>query len=343
MPDVSVVVPIFNCAEYLETCLLSISRQTFSNFEVLCIDDLSQDGSAKIVNKFSKLDPRFRLLRHTENRGAGGARNTGILNAQGDYLAFVDSDDFIEPNTLELLVDATHDAKFDVVECGFNVVSPGGKILSSHVPTPRQHNDTASFGSCLLATNPSFWNKLWRSELFRANGILFPERLYWEDLATIPRLIAVAKNMNVIDAVCYNYFDRQESYTNAAGPKHLYDYLKVFDILLSFLKERGLYDAERKNFEELVRVNMHYHADKIHRRGFYNMHDTDRYLAYCFVLCSGYLDSLELQDSDSQQILARIRQRKRLEPEAAEVPGLPQEAVVPKPKSNLLNRLLGIR
>jgi hypothetical protein len=220
-------------------------------------------------------------------------------------LAFVDSDDFLEVNSLEILWAATEGGRFDIVECGYNTISSEGRILSSQVPSPRRHETMASAGSCLLATNPSFWNKLWRRDLFISNDIFFPEKIYWEDLATVPRLVAAAANMNVIDQVCYNYFDRAESYTNAAGAKHLYDYLKVFEILRGFLVDRGMFGRERANFEKLVRINLHFHADKILRGGRYGGEEAAAYLRYCFAICDGYIGSLDLP-SGNNDVLGRI-------------------------------------
>ena len=114
-PLVSIVVPIYNVQEYIAECLYSLIRQTYRNIEIICVDDCTLDNSMYIVRQIQRIDSRIKLVTHTENRGLGGARNTGIGVATGKYIMFVDSDDTIEKNMLERLFYVQQQTNADVV------------------------------------------------------------------------------------------------------------------------------------------------------------------------------------------------------------------------------------
>ena len=113
---VSIIVPIYNAALFLEECLASIKQQDYSDFEVLCIDDGSKDNSAEIVSRYVKMDKRFKLFQQ-ENAGVSVARNLGLENATGEYICFVDSDDSLSQDYLSSLLELSYDGAFAV--CGY--------------------------------------------------------------------------------------------------------------------------------------------------------------------------------------------------------------------------------
>lgn len=117
-PKVSVLVPICNVERYLEECLDSLAAQSFTDFEVLCINDGSTDGSRAIIQSYMDADERFRVI-DKPNSGYGASMNMGLANAIGEYIAILESDDFFEPNALELLVDAAERNQSDVVKADF--------------------------------------------------------------------------------------------------------------------------------------------------------------------------------------------------------------------------------
>ena len=128
MPKVSIVVPVYNVKDYLEKCVDSILRQTEREFELLLIDDGSTDGSGELCDTLAERDGRVRVI-HQENRGLGGARNTGIEAARGTWLLLVDSDDWIEPEILEKALKAAERENADMVSFGFRSVDLQGKEL----------------------------------------------------------------------------------------------------------------------------------------------------------------------------------------------------------------------
>ena len=115
MPKATVVVPVYNVEKYLEKCVDSILAQTEPDFELLLVDDGSTDGSGRLCDKLAEKDGRVRVI-HQKNQGLGGARNTGIQQAQGDWLLLVDSDDWIEPQTLEKTMEAGLREDFNLLD-----------------------------------------------------------------------------------------------------------------------------------------------------------------------------------------------------------------------------------
>ena len=121
MPKVSIVIPVYNAEKYILRCMESIENQTFKDFEVIAVDDGSSDSSLKILEKFSEKTTFLKLLRQ-KNMGAAKARNTGIKNAAGDFICFVDSDDWLEPEYLEILVKNQEETGCDISMIGINKV-----------------------------------------------------------------------------------------------------------------------------------------------------------------------------------------------------------------------------
>lgn len=289
MPKVSVIVPIYNTEAYLERCLLSLLGQTFQNFEILCVDDASQDGSARIAETFSRRDGRLRLIRHDRNLGAGGARNSGIRAAASNYLAFVDSDDHADNDLLAQVYAATRGEFFDVVSFGYRSVDSDGNFVARAVPTRRDIDDAHAATGRLLMTEPHPWNKLWRRQLFDTNDIWFPENMYWEDLATVPRLMLQAKSITFLDRALYSYLDRQDSTVNRISDQHILDYFRSFDIIKDFLIERNQYESQRADFEEIIRISLSWYSEKISASRTLTRKSIVDGVRYCGLLASSYI------------------------------------------------------
>jgi glycosyltransferase involved in cell wall biosynthesis len=234
-PIVSVIVPIYKTEKYLEKCLESIINQTLHEIEIICVDDCSPDRSATIVEEYSRRDNRISLIKHTENLGLGGARNTAIRASRADYIASVDSDDFILPTMIEKLWSATENGLYDVVVCGFESVDEYDIHISYNRPKARViHNDNNEI-NIFNITNPAFWNKIWRRSLYVDNSIFFPQRVHYQDFATTPRILSKSRKIRFIDDVLYKYLIRPGSATYSMSAKHIIDYLKVFEVLRNFL------------------------------------------------------------------------------------------------------------
>lgn len=205
MPEVSVIVPIYNTSSFLEECLESVVAQTFQDFEAILVDDGSTDSSARIAEGFAKKDSRFRLVRQC-NMGLSEARNTGLRNAQGNWIAFVDSDDVLSPDFLKTLWQAA-------IEMDVPVVASG--IIAFSRQTPRQgfsrktsqriSSDEALVRAFYQNAVPDFsaCNKLYRKSLWETRK--FPPGIYFEDMATIPAVLYEASRVGVCKVPLYFY------------------------------------------------------------------------------------------------------------------------------------------
>lgn len=130
-PLISVIIPVYNAEKYLRRCLDSVVAQTYRNLEIICVDDGSVDESGKICDQYAVRDARIKVI-HQENQGLSAARNKGLDAAEGEYIAFVDSDDYILEDMFERLYIALTRFNTMYVICGFNAVDPDGKILDAH-------------------------------------------------------------------------------------------------------------------------------------------------------------------------------------------------------------------
>jgi glycosyltransferase involved in cell wall biosynthesis len=301
-PLVSIIVPIFNTEKYLKRCLQSLLESTLNKIEIICVDDASTDGSADIAQEFVFRDPRVNLIRHKENLGLGGARNTGIRASRAAYIGGVDSDDWVAPRMYELLYDATDDGRADVVEGGYVQIDSENQVLATYTPKPRRIENDRNQMNIFEDTRPSFCLKLWRRSLFVENSIWFPEKTFYEDLATTPRILAVSKDIRFIEDSSYFYFKRNESITMSASEKHQLDHFKCFDILLDFISERGLLDRYRGEFETQIDRRLFYHAKNVLNS---TMSDSAKYhyVRQLFFMARGYKESyVQLQGVTGEHI-----------------------------------------
>jgi len=262
-PKISIIIPIYSTAKYLDKCLQSVVQQTMQEIEVICVDDCSPDESYLIVEKYIKQDARVSLIRHKENKGLGGARNTGILTAKADFIASVDSDDFIQSEMMETLWKASNAGEYDIVCCGFDRVNESGEQVGCYKPQNITVINDSNKVDIFALMNPAFWNKLWRKSLFIDNHILFPGKLYYEDLATTPRLISHSKSIKMIDDSLYSYLVRPDSITKTYSEKHISDYFEVFDILLAFLRKNTCFETYKMDFLHIVDSQIYLHVKNI--------------------------------------------------------------------------------
>lgn len=210
-PEVSVIVPFYGVEKYLAECLDSLLAQSFVDFEALLIDDGSLDGSRRIADEYAARDPRLRVVERP-NGGLGAARNTGVREASGRFLTFVDSDDVLPSHALAVLVASARQSGADIV-CGSverfdsrNTWAPSwvddvhrvrrtGIVLDDFLP---------------LLRNLYTWNKLFRRDFYTAQGLEFREGVAYEDQPIITELFAAARSIDVLPDIVYRYRQRDD-------------------------------------------------------------------------------------------------------------------------------------
>jgi glycosyltransferase involved in cell wall biosynthesis len=241
-PRISVIVPVYNMEVYLEACISSIINQTFTDLEIILINDGSMDCSGSICDQFQQLDHRIRV-HHKANQGLSSARNTGIDLSTGEYLAFVDSDDTIKEDMLELLYQQITEKDADFVFCDYyrkeeidSIPPMITGILESKLLNQKQLFEWLYLPEyCIIL--PVSWNKLYKKELF--HNLRFPEGRYHEDEFLIHKIIAKTHKAVFLNAKLYGYLLRSNSIVGTGNLKMKKDILDALHDRTVFFQEQG--------------------------------------------------------------------------------------------------------
>ena len=264
MPKVSVIIAIYNIEGYVKKCLDSLRVQTFSDFEVLCVNDGSKDRSGEIVDEVAALDSRFIHLKK-ENGGLSDARNYGLQFARGEYIMFVDGDDFVEPEFVEVAYTRMEKDQLDLCVFDYNqyYLSTGSKEvihISFEEDRVYQLKDSPEL---LCYTGNSAWNKIYRRSLFEDNHIEYPKGYVQEDLGTTPKLLYLSERIGFIHQPLYNYLiDRPNNITQEKNER-IYHILNMCDSFLSFYKEKDAFERYYEELKYLSTVNILYSLKKL--------------------------------------------------------------------------------
>ena len=239
---ISVIVPVYRVEEYLERCVKSILSQTYKNLEVILVDDGSPDQCPAICDACAEKDARVKVI-HQENKGLSGARNAGIDAASGEYLAFVDSDDYVSPHFIEELYQLLQDTGCAIGQCRFSYVKGDGLVeegdsafcIYRGESLMEQLYGPEEKATCFVVA----WNKLYRAELFKETGIRYPEGRIHEDEATTYRLFHEAKKLAFLDRALYGYYtENGGSITSVFSAKRL-QWLTAHEERIAFFKKNG--------------------------------------------------------------------------------------------------------
>ncbi|MDR2156164.1 MAG: glycosyltransferase [Clostridiales Family XIII bacterium] len=207
MPKVSVIIPVYNTERYLERCLDSVVGQTMEDMEILLVNDGSTDGSERILLACLAGHPDKIVYLKKENGGLSSARNCGMRRATGEYIAFVDSDDFVERDMFELLYAAAKETDSDVAECDFDWVWPQRSVTDGAA-------DYADTADIFLRGRVMACNKLYRRRIVEEAGVCFPEGLQYEDIAFFYTLLPHINGVASVHRVGYHYVQREDSIIN---------------------------------------------------------------------------------------------------------------------------------
>ena len=237
MSLVSIVVPVYNMGTKISKCVESLLKQTYSNLEIILVDDGSKDDSLKRCKEIAERDSRVRVY-HTENRGSGPARNYGIEHAEGDYIYFPDADDFIAKDTISVLVKATEGC--DLVVFGYKNIDFDGnlknikkypELIKTGDEIRKNYSDYMTTSS-FLGIQGAPWNKFFSLDLIKANGISFPALRRHQDEGFIARYMTFVERVHFIPDVLYTYYTNDLS---KEWDKYPVDYI---DAVIGLLQER---------------------------------------------------------------------------------------------------------
>lgn len=237
----SVIVPVYNTEKYLAKCLDSLIDCSLKDYEIIAVNDGSTDSSGGILTGYAQRFPDLIRPMYTPNGGLGHARNTGMTIAKGEYVLFVDSDDWLRPGAMREIMD-TVETSFDIAVFDFVHVDETGRELASFSGCSRE-------GCFSLETWPEYLhcplnacNKIWRRSLFTEHGIRFPDRLWYEDVATTPKLALHAEKILYVPEAWYCYFQRRGSITNATSADRNTEMITAMNSSLDYYRARGAFD-----------------------------------------------------------------------------------------------------
>ncbi len=254
MSLVSIIVPIYNVEKYIEKCIESILAQTHQNLEILLIDDGTPDRCGEICDKYAELDKRIQVI-HKSNGGLSDARNVGISVATGDYVVFVDGDDFISENLVEYALESAVKHQADVVMFDFyEVEEETNRRDICSMSIEKDQASSLEQNKAYLLTTPSVCNKIFRRTFLIEQPIHFPVGRNYEDLSTTPKLLAKATSIVYMNSEpLYYYVLHTGSIMRSKNFKTSYTQrVAALDDILSYYREQKLESMYHDELEYLV-------------------------------------------------------------------------------------------
>lgn len=240
MVKVSVIVPVYNVEPYLEKCLSTLVQQTLTDLEIIVVNDGSTDDSAKIIEKYARKYPKIKAYRK-ENGGLSDARNYGLQYATGEYVGYVDSDDFVDEDMFEILYNKGKKENSDIVECNLHHTYPDMEDVEIGEKI-QDKQEMLMFGRSVV------WNKIYKRSWLLATGVIFPKGCIYEDVEFFIKLIPHIRVYSYVDAASIHYVQRSSSINNQSSVKTL-DILKVLDHIYEYYKENGYLAEYQESLE----------------------------------------------------------------------------------------------
>ncbi len=251
IPKISIIIPMYNSETFLKKCLDSVIVQTMKSFEIIIIDDKSTDRSLKIANEYTDKFNYIKIVNLQKNNGVSFARNIGLEHARGEYIFFLDSDDFIESNFLEVMYKNIKKCNADIACCKYYYIKEKGKknsnkkiyirkCLFNH--RPGKYNSVNIIGTLIKDTNLHFflWNKIFKRDIILQNNLFFENKCF-EDMIFTLKAFYFSHKIVIIDDFLYYYRKHNFSLTNSMSFDQLNSYLHSLKLIKSFLIEKDIY------------------------------------------------------------------------------------------------------
>lgn len=232
MPDISIIVPIYNAEKYIDTCLNSLLKQTKKELEILLINDGSTDKTEEVINKYS--DNRIKYFKN-KNQGIGKTRNFGIKKATGKYIMFIDSDDYISDDACEILYNKAQEDNLDVVICDYykieNKIITEQKLMDFESTTLKDNPDLIN------SINLSPWNKLYKTSFLKSKNIQFAEDIKYEDAPFVLEVLDKARKIGKVNNFL-NYYVVHENSETSVRDERVFDILKIIDMIRKYFRKK---------------------------------------------------------------------------------------------------------
>lgn len=237
MKSLSVIVPVYRVEQYLAKCLDSILAQNVPDMEILVVDDGSPDDCYTIMQRYAQAYPEQVRIFQKPNGGLSDARNFGLSHAEGEYIAFVDSDDFLAEHMYATMLAKARQQDFDLVVCDLNYVFPGGRIQPASCNLSQDIFTEEEIKKSMISLYPAAWNKIYHRRLFEQD-LRFQKGVWFEDVEFLYRLFPHLHSIGVVNQPFYQYVQRDGAIT-ATFDHRLFDYLKNWETILAFYHQNG--------------------------------------------------------------------------------------------------------
>ena len=259
---ISIVIPVYNTQKYLDQCLGSILLQTYRNFEVICVNDGSTDNSLKILEKYAQLDKRVKII-NQKKTGIAPARNAGMAVATGEYIIFLDSDDFFDSTMMEEMVTKGDETGADVVVCSYNVFDDKKQRDVSGTIMPLVNAPAAPperWGQELFNLSGATWNKLIRLSLIKKYNVYSDDLPACQDISFTCLLLTLAEKVTVVPKFFVHYRrNTSTQHSVSYRAKHPETILQCMDVLWGNMKKHGTSERFAEAFFERLRAQFMYH------------------------------------------------------------------------------------
>lgn len=259
MPKISIIVPVYNVEDYIEKCIKSILNQVFTEFELILVDDGSTDNSGNICDKYAEKDNRIIVI-HKENGGISSARNIGLNIAKGEYIAFVDSDDYINKNMYHTLYNLIIKTQSDIAMCNYKTISKDEEVNLNEDQIINSHDikciNNIQYLNNLYGKDKVkyivMWNKLYKNEIFRK--LRFKDSRIEEDEFIIHHVLYLSDKIVYIDKNYYYYMQRNNSIVGSKYNLKRLDKIYALEDRIEFFKEKKLVDLYNKAVKDYIDV-----------------------------------------------------------------------------------------
>ena len=309
---VSVIVPVYNVEEYLRQCLDSIVNQTLKEIEIICVNDGSTDSSLQILEEYAQKDERIKIITK-ENEGLGAARNTGMAYATGEYIGFVDSDDWVELDAYEKLYINAKSHNSDMVMCPIHIYDDNTNELSHEQPYFNLDCFNENFDNCrfdhiktkdfLFKISVTAWNKVYKKSFLDKINVKFPEGLIFEDNPFFYETYLKTNNVSLVRDFLYFYrINRADSIVVKADEKY-FDLIEIHELSIKVFIETNNFDEYKQDLLSYVISNLFYRCrdiNEIYREEFFKR------IKKCFINMDLKTDEINELDTFSQNAYQNI-------------------------------------
>ena len=241
MPKVSIVVPAYNVENYIEKCLESLLNQTLQDIEIIVVNDGSKDNTKQKILSFRDKYPNKVKYLEKENGGLSSARNFGMPYAKGEYVAFLDSDDYVETNMYEEMYNEAKKENYDMVECDFIWEYPN-KLKEDHGKIAKNKKEL------IINNRVVAWNKLIKREILEKSKLEFPFGLRYEDVEFFYKLVPYLNKVSIVNKCFIHYVQRENSIVNTQNSRTK-EIFQILDNVIKYYKEKEIYEEYKDELE----------------------------------------------------------------------------------------------